>query len=465
MAVTKAQTPGASNRYLVTSGAARDFLDQISQGVPSNWMLAQRGRSFGGKDFVQKHSEREDCSQSLKPVLMGPHTASRSKRRASSPGEVAAQSCKPTNNGAVSIPGLSILRPCIETAPTGNKRYLSDLSRPGTPMDGRIQSPTPTFLPSPVPSHVQQRYSQDCSSQQYMAYTHYQSYPYLGRPLSPFAYTFHPSLERKPGTLITPSPSPPPAPVVRRVNERTRRHACKVCFQRFFRSNDLKRHMYVHGEPRPFVCPRCQKGFSRRDALERHKNAVLMGKRIQCSPIDAKDGNYSTALGPNGTSSSSGSSGTGIFVASSKTFIAPKPGICITEDKPLAITEKEKGSLKSVDSNSFSEQVACSEPAFKLDEAPAAVESSVDQDAPGSESTNFVKRLKNTTRASRTRPKRGSPSSPLFTLAFVAAMSAPIDKGSEEERLSYSDASNESEIPDDSHWPGNERRERPPCRA
>ncbi|KAI8999591.1 hypothetical protein BC832DRAFT_534063 [Gaertneriomyces semiglobifer] len=38
----------------------------------------------------------------------------------------------------------------------------------------------------------------------------------------------------------------------------------------FSRRHDLSRHTRIHDGLRPYVCPTCQRGFSRQDALARH---------------------------------------------------------------------------------------------------------------------------------------------------------------------------------------------------
>ena len=42
----------------------------------------------------------------------------------------------------------------------------------------------------------------------------------------------------------------------------------------------------MHDQVKPYRCERCQRGFSRRDALLRHNAAVRQGKRVQCLPTD-----------------------------------------------------------------------------------------------------------------------------------------------------------------------------------
>ena len=52
---------------------------------------------------------------------------------------------------------------------------------------------------------------------------------------------------------------------------------------------DLKRHYYIHTLDKPYRCPRCRKGFSRRDALKRHQKSVAEGKKVQCNPSEGSD--------------------------------------------------------------------------------------------------------------------------------------------------------------------------------
>lgn len=49
-----------------------------------------------------------------------------------------------------------------------------------------------------------------------------------------------------------------------------RPYGCDVCGACFVRPHDLRRHEKCHKDERPFVCP-CGKGFSRHDALQRHR--------------------------------------------------------------------------------------------------------------------------------------------------------------------------------------------------
>ncbi|KAK4955285.1 Metallothionein expression activator [Elasticomyces elasticus] len=49
-----------------------------------------------------------------------------------------------------------------------------------------------------------------------------------------------------------------------------RQFKCNLCDKTFVRQHDLKRHIAIHSEARPFVCP-CGTGFARHDALTRHR--------------------------------------------------------------------------------------------------------------------------------------------------------------------------------------------------
>jgi uncharacterized Zn-finger protein len=41
-------------------------------------------------------------------------------------------------------------------------------------------------------------------------------------------------------------------------------YVCNICYTSFSRSHDLKRHEYIHSDVKPFSCPVCSRGFSRR---------------------------------------------------------------------------------------------------------------------------------------------------------------------------------------------------------
>ncbi|KAG7098284.1 hypothetical protein E1B28_000247 [Marasmius oreades] len=58
-----------------------------------------------------------------------------------------------------------------------------------------------------------------------------------------------------------------------RVHSSDRPYVCDVCPASFVRSHDLKRHRRVHGG-KVWKCVGCNKAFSRRDAIKRHKNVA-----------------------------------------------------------------------------------------------------------------------------------------------------------------------------------------------
>ncbi|ORY84481.1 hypothetical protein BCR37DRAFT_345426, partial [Protomyces lactucae-debilis] len=49
---------------------------------------------------------------------------------------------------------------------------------------------------------------------------------------------------------------------------------CTVCAAGFVRRHDLLRHARIHGPSKDFVCG-CSKGFSRMDALNRHRQRQI----------------------------------------------------------------------------------------------------------------------------------------------------------------------------------------------
>lgn len=51
-------------------------------------------------------------------------------------------------------------------------------------------------------------------------------------------------------------------------------YPCLKCDLAFLRSSDLRRHEKAHILTLPHICPRCGKGFARKDALKRHANTL-----------------------------------------------------------------------------------------------------------------------------------------------------------------------------------------------
>jgi hypothetical protein len=73
--------------------------------------------------------------------------------------------------------------------------------------------------------------------------------------------------------------TPPSTPTKDNMNVSTQRRfsfdgkksfACSMCSSSFSRNHDLKRHMRIHLNIRPYRCEYCPKAFTRMDALHRH---------------------------------------------------------------------------------------------------------------------------------------------------------------------------------------------------
>lgn len=73
------------------------------------------------------------------------------------------------------------------------------------------------------------------------------------------------------------------------IHEKRKEFGCGSCGLMFLRRHDLKRHQRIHEVfsvlikgVKPYVCQRCQKGFSRKDGLKRHLNMDENVKEYRC---------------------------------------------------------------------------------------------------------------------------------------------------------------------------------------
>ncbi|KAK7206257.1 hypothetical protein BZA70DRAFT_276155 [Myxozyma melibiosi] len=67
-------------------------------------------------------------------------------------------------------------------------------------------------------------------------------------------------------------------------------HSCSQCGARFVRQHDLRRHAKIHTDAKQYVC-QCGKGFTRRDALTRHRlRQICVGGTDHVDHIDHRDG-------------------------------------------------------------------------------------------------------------------------------------------------------------------------------
>jgi uncharacterized C2H2 Zn-finger protein len=77
---------------------------------------------------------------------------------------------------------------------------------------------------------------------------------------------------------------------------------CNQCHMAFRRNHDLRRHYRLHSGVKPYACPRCDKRFSRSDALRRHLkveacvNQMVMhpglSRRASMSSVPSASDNY-----------------------------------------------------------------------------------------------------------------------------------------------------------------------------
>ena len=51
-------------------------------------------------------------------------------------------------------------------------------------------------------------------------------------------------------------------------------HECDVCEKRFTQASNLKRHMRIHTNERPYECDVCEKRFTTSSNLQRHVRSV-----------------------------------------------------------------------------------------------------------------------------------------------------------------------------------------------
>lgn len=69
-----------------------------------------------------------------------------------------------------------------------------------------------------------------------------------------------------------------------------RPYICEHCSATFVRPHDLRRHERCHSTTRPYVCP-CGKGFTRMDALQRHRHRNICTGGISCGTPKSPDQN------------------------------------------------------------------------------------------------------------------------------------------------------------------------------
>lgn len=74
----------------------------------------------------------------------------------------------------------------------------------------------------------------------------------------------------------------------------------------FKRSSDLKRHEKIHLEVPPNICPQCQKGFARKDALKRHIDTLTCKRNKEKLLMRLRQAKKNEDGNPDGNSTNSG---------------------------------------------------------------------------------------------------------------------------------------------------------------
>ena len=72
-----------------------------------------------------------------------------------------------------------------------------------------------------------------------------------------------------------------------------RTHKCTLCPKTFYKKWDLKSHMAVHSDDRPFTCEECGKSFKTEYALQAHFNIHNGVKEFKCDICDYRSWNQS----------------------------------------------------------------------------------------------------------------------------------------------------------------------------
>lgn len=82
------------------------------------------------------------------------------------------------------------------------------------------------------------------------------------------------------------------------IHSQEKPYSCQQCTARFRRLHDLKRHSKLHTGEKPHMCPKCHRTFARGDALARHSKGIggCAGKRASVENFTGEEDFDSSAM-------------------------------------------------------------------------------------------------------------------------------------------------------------------------
>ena len=68
----------------------------------------------------------------------------------------------------------------------------------------------------------------------------------------------------------------------KKVHSNLKKYICVTCGRRFNRKDNLSHHQAVHNKEKPYCCTKCDKKFSRASKLARHQEIHNVGLPYKC---------------------------------------------------------------------------------------------------------------------------------------------------------------------------------------